>query len=153
MIIVVLLIGSMLIARGIGLLGVSKLSSWTFCGRLALTILFLVTGGAHFTDFKYDMAAIIPDPLPKGMWVIYLTGVLEIAGAIGLMIPKVQRLSAICLILLLIAMFPANVNAALNDIPIAGQPPTPLLPRTLMQLLFIGMLWWTCVWNTSKTVS
>jgi uncharacterized membrane protein len=150
MIIAVLLIVSMLIARGIGWLGVARLSSWTFCGRLALAMLFVFTGGAHFTRFKHDMAAIIPDPLPRGMWVIYLTGVLEIAGAIGLMIPKFQRLAAICLILLLIAMFPANVNAALNDIPIAGQPPTPLLPRTLMQLLFIGMLWWTSIRKTEK---
>jgi uncharacterized membrane protein len=152
-IIVVLLIATMLLARGAGWLGVARLRSWTFCGRLALTVLFLFTGAAHFTHFKHDMAAIIPDPLPKGMWVIYLTGVLEIAGAVGLMIPKLQRLSAICLILLLIAMFPANVNAALNDIPIAGAPPTPLLPRTLMQLLFIGMLWWTSIWKSGKTAS
>jgi uncharacterized membrane protein len=107
--------------------------------------MFLFTGTSHFTSMKYDFAAMIPDPLPDGLWVIYLTGVFEIAGAIGLLIPQTRKLAGICLILLLVSMFSANVNAVLNDIPLGGQDPTPLWLRTPVQLLYIGMVWWTSV--------
>ncbi len=139
------LVASLIILRGVGLLGVERLSSWREAGRGALVIMFLFTGTSHFTSMKYDFAAMIPDPLPDGLWVIYLTGVFEIAGAIGLLIPQTRKLAGICLILLLVSMFSANVNAVLNDIPLGGQDPTPLWLRTPVQLLYIGMVWWTSV--------
>ena len=139
------LVASFIILRGVGLLGVKRLSSWKEAGRGALVIMFLFTGTSHFTSMKYDFAAMIPDPLPDGLWVIYLTGVFEIAGAIGLLLPQTRRLAGICLVLLLVAMFSANVNAALNEIPLGGQDPTPLWLRTPMQILYIGMVWWTSV--------
>ena len=139
------LLASFIILRGVGLLGVERLSSWREAGRGALVIMFLFTGTSHFTSMKYDFAAMIPDPMPDGLWVIYLTGVFEIAGAIGLLLPQTRRLAGICLVLLLVAMFSANVNAALNEIPLGGQDPTPLWLRTPMQLLDIGMVWWTSV--------
>ena len=139
------LLASFIILRGVGLLGVERLSSWRGAGRGALVIMFLFTGTSHFTSMKYDFAAMIPDPLPNGLWVIYLTGVFEIAGAVGLLIPQTRKLAGICLILLLVAMFSANVNAALNEIPLGGQDPTPLWLRTPIQLLYIGMVWWTSV--------
>ena len=139
------LLASFILLRGVGLLGVERLSSWRGAGRGALVIMFLFTGTSHFTSMKYDFAAMIPDPMPDGLWVIYLTGVFEIAGAIGLLLPQTRRLAGICLVLLLVAMFSANVNAALNEIPLGGQDPTPLWLRTPMQLLYIGMVWWTSV--------
>jgi uncharacterized membrane protein len=139
------LLASFIILRGVGLLGVERLSSWRGAGRGALVVTFLFTGTSHFTSMKYDFAAMIPDPMPDGLWVIYLTGVFEIAGAIGLLLPQTRRLAGICLVLLLVAMFSANVNAALNEIPLGGQDPTPLWLRTPMQLLYIGMVWWTSV--------
>jgi uncharacterized membrane protein len=144
------LLVSFIILRGVGLLGVERLSSWREAGRGALVIMFLFTGISHFTSMKYDFAAMIPDPLPNGLWVIYLTGVFEIAGAIGVLIPQTRKLAGICLILLLVAMFSANVNAALNEIPLGGQDPTPLWLRTPTQLLYIGMVWWTSVKAPAK---
>ena len=112
--------------------------------------MFLFTGFIHFSSLKHDFAAMIPAPLPNGLWVIYLTGVFEIAGAVGLLIPQTRKLAGICLILLLAGMFSANVNAALNDIPLSGQDPTPLWLRTPIQLLYIGMVWWTSVKAPAK---
>jgi uncharacterized membrane protein len=112
--------------------------------------MFLITSSAHFTGMKYDLAAMLPEPLPDGLWIIYLTGVFEIAGAIGLLIPRTRRLAGIGLVLLLIAAFPANVNAELNGIPFGGEPPTPLWLRTPEQLLYIGMVWWTSVKAPAK---
>jgi uncharacterized membrane protein len=139
------LVVSFLVLRGVGRLGVKQLSSWRDAGRGALVIMFLFTGASHFTSMKYDFAAMIPAPLPNGLWVIYLSGVLEIAGAIGLLIPRTRKVAGICLVLLLVALFPANVYAALNEIPLRGEPPTPLWLRGPMQLLFIMMVWWTSI--------
>src|SRR4051812_29858252 len=126
---VFVLILSFLLLRGVGWLGVKQLSSWRDAGRGALVIMFLFTGASHFTSMKHDFAAMIPAPLPDDLWVIYLSGVLEIAGAIGLLIPRTRKVTGICLVLLLVALFPANVNAALNEIPLRGEAPTPLWLR------------------------
>ncbi len=143
---------SFILLRGVGWLGVERLSSWRAAGLGALAIMFLVTSTAHFTSMKYDLAAMMPEPLPDDLWVIYLTGVLEIAGAIGLLIPRTRRIAGICLVLLMVAAFPANVNAALNEIPFGGEAATPLWLRAPMQLLFIGTLWWTSIKEHPKEV-
>ena len=140
---VFVLVVSFILLRGVGWLGVERLSTWKDAGRGAVVIMFLFTGVSHFTSLKHDFAAMIPAPMPNGLWVIYLTGVFEIAGAIGLLIPRVRRLAGICLVLLMLVMFSANVNAALNEIPLGGDAATPLWLRTPMQVLFIGMVWWT----------
>jgi uncharacterized membrane protein len=139
------LVVSLIVLRGLGGLGVEWLSSWRAAGRGALVTMFLFTGTSHFTGMKHDFAAMIPPPLPNDLWVIYLTGLFEIAGAVGLLIPRTRRLAGICLALLLVALFPANVYAALSEIPLRGEAATPLWIRTPMQLLYIGMVWWTSV--------
>src|SRR5918994_2153672 len=147
-----ILIISFILLRGLGALGVKRLSSWREAGRIALVIMFLFTGLSHFSSLKYDFAAMIPDPLPNGLWIIYLTGVFEIAGAVGLLIPRTRRLAGICLVLLLVALFPANVNAIINEIPLGGNAPVPLWVRAPMQLLYIGVIWWTSIKGGSKEV-
>ena len=144
------LIISFFLLRGMGSLGVERLSSSREAGRIALVIMFLFTGFSHFSSLKHDFAAMIPAPLPNDLWVIYLTGVFEIAGAVGLLIPRTRRLAGICLVLLLVARFPANVNAIINGMPLGGSAPTSLRVRAPMQLLYIGMVWWTSIKKDSK---
>ena len=144
------LVVSFIVLRGLGALGVKQLSSWRGSGRIALVIMFLFTGFSHFSSLKHDFAAMIPAPLPNDLWVIYLAGIFEIAGAVGLLIPRTRRLAAVCLVLLLVAMFPANVNAIINEIPLGGNAPTPLWLRAPMQLLYIVMVWWTSIKKDSK---
>ena len=146
------LVVSFVLLRGLGWIGVKRLSSWRDAGRGALVIMFLFTGVSHFSSLKHDFAAMIPAPLPDGLWVIYLTGLFEIAGAIGLLIPRTRRLAGICLVLLLVGLFSANVNAALNEIPLRGEAATPLWIRTPMQLLYVGMVWWTSIKARPKEV-
>ena len=107
--------------------------------------MFLFTGATHFSNMKYDYAAMVPAQLPDGLWTIYLTGALEIAGAVGLLVPRFRRTAGICLVLLLVALFPANVNAALQDIPFRGESPTSLWLRAPTQLVFVAAVWWTSV--------
>jgi uncharacterized membrane protein len=139
------LVISLLLLRGLGLLGVRRLSSWREAGLVAVAIMFLFTGITHFTGMKHDYAAMLPGPLSGNLGIIYLSGVLEIAGAVGLLVPRTRRLVGICLALYLVAVFPGNVYAALNEVPFRGEPPTPLWLRTPIQLLFIGMVLWTSV--------
>jgi uncharacterized membrane protein len=146
------LVISFLLLRGAGLLEVERLSSWRVAGRGALVVMFLFTGTSHFTSMKYDFATMIPPPLPNDLWVVYLAGMFEIAGAVGLLIPRTRKLAGICLVLLLVALFPANVYAALSEIPLRGEAATPLWIRTPMQLLYIGMVWWTSIKEGSKEV-
>jgi uncharacterized membrane protein len=85
----------------------------------------------------------VPAMFPQPAALVYFTGTLEFMGAAGLLLPRFRSLAGICLIVLLIALFPANVNAALKGATLAGKPATPLWLRTPMQLLFIGLLWWS----------
>ena len=144
------LVISFLLLRAVGWLGVKQLSSWRDAGRGALAIMFLFTGISHFTTMKYDFAAMIPAPLPNDLWVIYLTGVLEIAGAIGLLIPQTRKLAGICLALYLVAVFPANIFSALNEVTLRGAAAAPLWVRAPMQLLYVGLLWWTSIKEPSS---
>ena len=72
--------------------------------------------------------------------------------SLGLLLPRTRRLAGICLVVLLVALFPANVNAIINGIPLGGNAPTPLWVRAPMQLLYIGMVWWTSIKERPKEV-
>ncbi|MCC3763253.1 DoxX family protein [Glycomyces sp. TRM65418] len=136
---VITLTAATLLARLIGFLGVDALD-WQTSLRIGLAAMFLLTGTVHFAPaFRDDMTKMVPPNLPRPAALVALTGVLEIAGAVGLLIPATATAAALCLALLLIAMFPANVSAARRGIPLAGRPATPLGIRTAEQILFIGL--------------
>jgi uncharacterized membrane protein len=115
-------------------------TSWRDAIRSGLGIMFLFTAASHFTDMKHDLAAMIPPPFTGELWVIYLTGVMQIAGAIGLMLSRTRRWAAWGLAAMLVGLFPANVYAAIADVRLGGDPVTPLWIRTPLQLLWIALL-------------
>ncbi|GAA2150680.1 MULTISPECIES: DoxX family protein [Glycomyces] len=128
-----------LLARLTGVIGVDALD-WQTSLRIGFAAMFLVTGAVHFVPkFRDDMIRMIPEQLPQPAALVAVTGVLEIAGAVGLLIPATAPAAAIGLALLLLAMFPANVSAARRGVPLAGKPATPLGIRTAEQVLFIGL--------------
>jgi uncharacterized membrane protein len=142
MIVLVVLFGSWLILRSIGAFGVPALATWHDSVRYALAVMFVFTGVAHFNKMRHDLAQMIPSFFPQPMLIVYITGVCEFLGAAGLLIPRFRSLAGICLILLLIGMFTANINAALKGVTLSGTPVTQLWLRTPMQILFIGLIWW-----------
>jgi uncharacterized membrane protein len=100
-------------ARAIGLLGVDYLDSWPEAIAVGLAAMFALTGIAHFVNpLRRDMIAIVPPTLPAPSTLVTVTGVLELAGAAGLLYPPTRVAAAVCLFLLMLAMFPANVYAA-----------------------------------------
>lgn len=142
MAVLIVLFGSWLALRGAGALGVHALAGWQASGRYALAVMFVFTGIAHFTGTRHDMARMVPRMFPRPMLMVYLTGVCELLGAAGLLTPLAPAAS-IALMLLLLALFPANVQAAREGLTIRGSQATPLWLRAPMQVLFLGLLWWT----------
>lgn len=143
MIVLVPLVVALFVFRGLGALCVRIFSSWRASARYALAVMFSFTGIAHFTKAKEDLVNMVPKALPYPNLLVAVTGAFELLGAVGLLIPALKRLSGLGLILLLVAMFPANINAAVNRIPLLGKPATPLWLRVPMQLAFIGLAWWS----------
>lgn len=143
MLVLIVLLVSWAVLRGIGAAGVDALASWQDSARYALAVMFVFTATAHFNKMKHDLARMIPPYFPRPLLIVYITGVLELLGAVGLLLSGFRRLAGICLIALLIGMFVANVNAARQGVPLRGKPPTRLWLRAPMQALFIALLWWS----------
>ena len=142
MAVLVVLLVLWMVFRGIGGLGVSTLASWQASARYALVVMFAMTASAHFTSMKHDLERMVPRIFPWPMWIVYLTGVFEFLGAAGLLVSKLRSVAGICLMVLLVAMFPANVRAARERLNLRGKPATALWLRVPMQVVFIGMIWW-----------
>jgi uncharacterized membrane protein len=142
MAVLIVLFGSWLFLRGVGALGVSALATWQDSVRYALAAMFVFTSVAHFNKMRHDLARMIPSYFPQPTLIVYFTGLCEFLGAVGLLIPRLRSLAGICLILLLLGMFTANINAALKGVTLRGKPVTPLWLRTPMQILFVGLIWW-----------
>lgn len=142
MVVLIVLFGSWLVFRGIGTLGVGALASWQSSACYALVAMFVFTGIAHFTKTKHEMARMVPGILPKPMLMIYFTGVCELLGAAGLLLPQTRAAASMGLIVMMLAMFPANIKAAREKLTVGGRAAAPLWLRAPMQALFIGMLSW-----------
>jgi uncharacterized membrane protein len=106
-----LVLGS-LAARVTGWLGVDYVDSWPAAIAVGLASMFVMTGVAHFVGLRGDMIAIVPPRLPAPGALVTITGVLELLGAVGLLVPPTRVVAAVCLLLLMLAMFPANIYAA-----------------------------------------
>ena len=145
MVVLGVLLASLVLFRGLGVLGVDLFSTWQVSAAWALAVMFLFTASAHFTRTKEDLIAMVPKAFPNPRFLVYLTGVLEVLGALGLLVPATRSIAGLGLGLLLVAMFPANVNASRKGIALRGKLPTPLWLRGPMQLLFIGMALWVAL--------
>ena len=143
MIVLVVLGVALLLARLAGALGVQPLASWPAAVRVGLAAMFLFTAAAHFDAMRHDLARMIPPAIPSPMGMVYFTGLCEIAGAIGLLVPATRRSAAWALIVFLLAILPANIHAARAGLTLAGSPVTPVGPRIAIQALFIGLVWWS----------
>jgi uncharacterized membrane protein len=119
--------------------------------RVGLGVFFIVAGLAHFAMPRvYE--TMMPPWLPAHAALIALSGLAEVAGGVGVLLPRFRRAAAWGLIALLIAIFPANIHVALD--PGAGDafsaaaldlPRLLLLLRLPFQAVFIAWIWWTCL--------
>jgi uncharacterized membrane protein len=139
----IVLVVAGLLARLIGQLGVAALRNWAAAVRVGLAVMFCFTAAAHFNSMRADMIAMVPPFVPNPEFMVTFTGVCEILGAIGLLIPRTRRIAAVALIVFLLAVLAANIHAAQAGVTLRGAPPTPVAPRLALQALFIALLWWS----------
>ena len=104
-----------------------------------MTLFFIMTGLGHFVRPE-AMAEMLPPWVPARVPIIYVTGVLEILGAMGIWVRPVSRLAGACLVLMLIGISPSNVYAAMHHVPFGGHGigPSYLLVRAPFQALIIS---------------
>ena len=110
--------------------------------RMLLGLNFIVAGALHFrAPDAYEQ--IMPSFLPRHRELVYLSGVLEIAGGLGLFAKPTRRVAGIGLILLLVAVWPANLQMLL-DARAAEKPVwwvAFLWARLPLQLVLIAWVW------------
>lgn len=137
--------------RLLGMLpGLARFATWRVSAAHGLAVMLVMTAGAHFVPpgvtfmpNHADMVAMVPPFVPFPALMVYLTGILELAGAVGLVLPATRRAAGICLALLFVLMLPANIHAALAGVTLAGEAASPLWQRIPEQVLYIGVALWT----------
>jgi uncharacterized membrane protein len=105
--------------------------------RILAALPLLISGVLHFTRTAL-MASIIPPFFPYRPQLVLLTGVFELAGAVGLLLPACTRAASACLAVFMIAIFPANVYAAGQTVGGLQMPSVPV--RLAMQVVSILLL-------------
>jgi uncharacterized membrane protein len=138
------MLAAWLVARSIGFTGAwPQADSWSGALRIGSAAMFVVTAVSHFHPrTRPDVVRMVPASLPAPALLVTATGVFELFGAIGLLLPQALPVAAYGLMALLVAMFPANVHAAREGLMVAGRRVTPLLWRLPLQLFWIAALWW-----------
>lgn len=108
---------------------------------LGLAFAFVAAGTNHFVNPDF-FVAIMPPYLPAHLELVYLSGVVEIAGGIGVLIPALRSLAGWGLVALLVAIFPANLHMALHPELFSDATPFALYSRLPIQILLIGWAYW-----------
>lgn len=147
--IVLVLASALLIFRLLGALGVRRFASWPASAAHALAVMLAVTASTHFVPASVtvmpnhaDLVRMVPPVVPFASAVVYATGVLELLGALGLVLTRTRRAAGIALTALFVLLLPANVYAAVADVPFNGDEPTPLWLRLPQQVLYIAVAVW-----------
>jgi uncharacterized membrane protein len=113
-----------------------------FALQIVLALVMVAMGILHFAAPKAFVRT-MPRMLPAPLFLVLLSGVFEILGGVGLMVPRTQRFAAWGLMALYVAVFPANVNMAVNQIGFgSGTPQWVLWARLPLQLVLIAWAYW-----------
>lgn len=139
----VVLAVAILMARLAGRRFVASLRGWDASTRVGLAVMLLFTASAHVGSMRQDLIRMVPPELPNPEFLVTFTGICEVLGAIGLLVRGTRRVAAGALIALFVAVLPANVHAARENLIVGGAAATALWPRIGLQLLFIGLVWWS----------
>lgn len=110
---------------------------------------FMLAGILHFLKPAF-FVQIMPDYIPRHTLMVYLSGVAEIAGGLGILLPEVRFEASIGLILLLIAVFPANIDMAVKSIRKRGWSELYsilLIVRLPLQFVLMYWVYWAGISN------
>lgn len=145
----IVLVVATLVFRALGALGVRRFASWPVSAAHAMALMLLITASAHFVPADVtvmpthaDLVRMVPPFVPFADAMVYLTGVLELLGALGLVLAATRWAAGVSLAALFVLLLPANIYAALSDASFAGEAATPLWHRIPEQLLYIAVVLW-----------
>lgn len=109
---------------------------------LAIVFLFFMLGGiTHFTDPNFYVS-IMPPYVGYHLTIVYISGVLEILGAIGILIPALRQMSGNGLVLLVVCVSPANIHMWMHPELFPDVPEAFLTVRLAVQVLLLMLIWW-----------
>lgn len=145
----ILLIAFVIALAAIGIIGGEF--DYSLAGRIAMSVMLIFTALGHVVYLK-GMILMMPDIFPFKKEIVYATGVIELAAAIGLLIPQVQHLTAWLLIIFFIAILPANINSALKHVDFQkgttdGNGANYLWFRIPLQIFFIAWVYFFAIWS------
>ena len=103
---------------------------------LAYGVPFVMVGIEHFRD-PQKFVDIVPPYLPFPLFLVYLTGLMEIAGGLGIIYPETRIMAGRFMVLFLLAVYPANFYMWTNDVPFNG---TKLTTNGHLVRLFVQFL-------------
>ena len=111
--------------------------------RIALALLFIAAGIGHFVRTEFYVR-IMPPYLPWHKELVLISGVFEILGGLGLLVPALRRAAGWGLLALLVAVFPANVQMAVDIWQREGWTIwfVVWLLRLPLQLVLLAWVWW-----------
>ncbi len=115
-----------------------------------LAVFFIVAGVNHFLN-PAPYLTMMPDYLPRPRELIVVSGVAEVLGGLGLLIPRLRVAAAWGLIALLVAVFPANVHVALHGWEGVAIPSWVLWARLPFQIVFIAWVYWAAIATGRKS--
>jgi len=106
-------------------------------------LFFFAAGIMHFVHDD-AFAAIVPPMLPFPKLIVWITGVMELILAAGLLLPKYRKQAGFWLAPYLLAVLPANIYMAMYNIPLgeAVASPTALWVRVALQFPLIALILW-----------
>jgi len=133
-----ILAGVLIVCRILGWAGIEFFAVWQHCLRVAVGAMFLLTASAHWGKRRADLVRIVPPTFPRPDMLVTLTGLAEMAGAIGMLWTPVTKAASVGLSILLVAIFPANVYAARQKLTIEGHEVPRLSVRTALQIFFLA---------------
>lgn len=119
-------------------------SRWQLISLLLMSLLFIAAGVNHFVNPGFYLK-ITPEFIPWPLALIYLSGVFEVLGGIGVLIPHLRPAAGWGLIALLIAVSPVHVDMLIHADKFPEVSTGALIARLLLQPLIIVWVWWTAV--------
>ena len=112
--------------------------------RIAICLVagfFCFAGVGHFSNTEFFLS-IVPPYLPSPLGLVYVSGVFEILGGLGVLVAPTRRFAGLGLLALLVAVYPANIHMALNPDQFSDMPPAALWARLPIQFVFAAIVWW-----------
>ena len=106
--------------------------------RWVLAVFFVLAGANHFLN-PMPYLSMVPPCLPSPAALVWISGVAEVMGGVGLLLRALRRFAGWGLIALLTAVFPANLYVALHGWRGVDLPGWVLWLRLPLQIVFI---WW-----------